>query len=47
MTQETLLHMEQISRSFPGVRALDRVNFELIPGEVHALVAKTVPEKAR
>jgi len=35
-----LLHMQDITKDFPGVRALDRVNFELRPGEIHALVGE-------
>jgi ribose transport system ATP-binding protein len=32
-----LLRLEQITRRFPGVLALDRVDFDLRPGEVHVL----------
>jgi D-xylose transport system ATP-binding protein len=32
-----LLELQAISKDFPGVRALDRVDFELAPGEIHAL----------
>ena len=32
-----LLALEKVSRQFPGVLALDRVNFDLNPGEVHVL----------
>ena len=35
-----LLAMQGISKSFPGVKALDRVDFQLWPGEVHALVGE-------
>ncbi|MFW5695376.1 MAG: sugar ABC transporter ATP-binding protein [Alkalispirochaeta sp.] len=35
-----LLSMEGISKSFPGVRALDAVDFELERGDVHALVGE-------
>ncbi|WP_300266114.1 sugar ABC transporter ATP-binding protein [Microbacterium sp.] len=34
---ETLLSVEGISKSFPGVKALDDVSFEVRPGTVHAL----------
>lgn len=32
-----LLHMQGITKDFPGVRALDDVSFEVRPGEIHAL----------
>lgn len=35
-----LLSMEGISKSFPGVRALDAVDFDLERGDVHALVGE-------
>lgn len=37
---ETLLKANEISKNFPGVRALDRVNFELKGGELHCLVGE-------
>ena len=36
----SLLRMVGISKSFPGVNALTRVDFDLQPGEVHALVGE-------
>ena len=36
----TLLRMIGISKSFPGVNALRKVDFDLVPGEVHALVGE-------
>ncbi len=35
-----LLEMRAISKRFPGVLALDRVSFDLQPGEIHALVGE-------
>ncbi|MBL8134892.1 MAG: sugar ABC transporter ATP-binding protein [Anaerolineae bacterium] len=35
-----LVHMEGIEKSFPGVHALSQCHFELLPGEVHALVGE-------
>ena len=37
---ESILRAERISKQFTGVRALDEVDLELIPGEVHALVGE-------
>jgi ABC-type sugar transport system ATPase subunit len=34
------VEMTGISKTFPGVRALDNVSFSIMPGEVHALVGK-------
>ena len=36
----TVLRMTGISKSFPGVKALDNVDFDLRKGEVHALVGE-------
>ena len=35
-----ILEMKQISKAFPGVQALDHVDFDLLPGEVHVLVGE-------
>lgn len=38
--EELLIELKNISKSFPGVKTLDRVSFQLRPGEVHALVGE-------
>src|ERR1044071_9036034 len=35
-----LLEVNDVSKIFPGVRALDQVSFALRPGEIHALVGE-------
>ena len=35
-----LLRMEHIDKRFPGVHALDRINFDLYEGEVHVLLGE-------
>lgn len=40
MSEEYLLEMEHISKSFPGVRALDDVSLKVRPGSVHALMGE-------
>ena len=35
-----VLEMIGISKAFPGVKALNRVNFRLMPGEVHAVMGQ-------
>ena len=37
---EVILTMKEIDKSFPGVHALDHVNFEVRRGEVHALMGE-------
>ena len=36
----SLIEARDVSKSFPGVRALGRVHFDLMPGEVHALMGE-------
>src|SRR3984893_4844335 len=36
----TLLETKSISKSFAGVRALKNVSFDLVEGEVHALIGE-------
>lgn len=40
MSQPPILQMNHISKSFPGVRALDDVSLTVMPGEVHALMGE-------
>ena len=35
-----LLEMINITKTFPGVKALDNVNFQVEEGEIHALVGE-------
>jgi len=37
---ETILEMKDIGKSFPGVKALDGVDFKLRKGEIHALMGE-------
>jgi len=38
--REVILEVEHVSKSFPGVKALDNISFDLRRGEVHALVGE-------
>ena len=37
---EPLLSVENLSKTFPGVKALDNMHFDLYPGEVHILAGE-------
>ena len=38
--KETVLRMKGICKSFPGVKALDNISFDLKKGEVHVLLGE-------
>ena len=40
MAQDVLLKMEGITKTFPGVKALDNVSLEVKAGTVHALMGE-------
>jgi len=40
MVETPILQMKKISKRFPGVQALAEVDFDVLPGEVHALVGQ-------
>lgn len=40
MSESNYLYMHNISKSFPGVKALSNVDLEVRQGEVHALLGE-------
>ena len=40
MASNLILEMKNITKDFPGIRALDNISFSARPGEVHALVGE-------
>ena len=37
---ERILELNHVTKTFPGVKALDDVHFDLLPGEIHALIGE-------
>ena len=44
MSEKKVLEMKGITKIYPGVRALDGVDFIVEEGSVHALMGEMVPE---
>ena len=44
---DIILRVKDICKYYPGVKALDGVNFEVKRGEVHAICGKTGLENLR
>ncbi len=40
MIQNTLIEIRNISKSFPGVKALDDVSLDICSGEVHVIIGE-------
>src|SRR5919107_1693258 len=40
VTRESVVRLRGISKEFPGVKAVDGVDLEILPGEVHALAGE-------
>ncbi len=40
MTDDVIVDMQEVVKNFPGVKALDRVSFNLHKGEIHVLVGE-------
>ena len=43
---EPILTLKNVTKEYPGVVALDHMNLEVYPGEVHALMVRMVQEKS-
>ena len=40
MSKQALISIENISKRFGGTQALNDVTFEIIPGEIHAIIGE-------
>ncbi len=40
-----LLTTRGLSRDFGGLRAVDKADFSLMPGEIRAIIGRTVPAR--
>ena len=40
MTKSPLLEMKKVTKIFPGVKALDKVDFSINEGEIHLLLGE-------
>jgi ABC-type sugar transport system ATPase subunit len=38
MRENVVMKVVNLTKDFPGVRALDNINFDLLKGEIHGLV---------
>ena len=47
MEQNVFISLENVSKTFPGVRALDGIRLTVMHGEVHALVGENGAENLR
>ncbi len=47
MSRTPVLEMRNIAKTFGNFHALKGVDLTVFPGEIHALMGKTAPEKAR
>lgn len=43
---EPLIKMVGITKEFPGVKALDNISFDILPGEVHVLIGENGADKS-